>query len=273
MSKAAILPTYYPITPINEHNHHTLSDFIDHYVQTKKSRILGATLIAFLISLWVVAEFSGTGFNIHSLRYYNKNNEAALAAASVMGEGGEEGLHGLEVENHGRIGPSGHNHGVHEPLNFYDSQDDHHFTFNHQPNIAKQRFEEALDFYYDSEPQTKVELEIDDLVHDNPVVVFSKSYCPYSRKVKHILSMYHISPSVLIIEVDNRDDADEFKKALIKSTYRSTFPNIFIDGKSIGGSDELATMHSNGRLSEILVDAGVLDSSEILNHEIFRPSL
>lgn len=69
------------------------------------------------------------------------------------------------------------------------------------------------------------------------------------------------------------DDADEFKQALIKSTYRSTFPNIFIDGKSIGGSDELATMHSNGRLSEILVDAGVLDSSEILNHEIFRPSL
>lgn len=69
------------------------------------------------------------------------------------------------------------------------------------------------------------------------------------------------------------DDADEFKQALIKSTYRSTFPNIFIDGRSIGGSDELATMHSNGRLSEILVDAGVLDSSETLNHETFRPSL
>ncbi|GES98294.1 thioredoxin-like protein [Rhizophagus clarus] len=240
-SKASILPSYHPIS-FDIHNHNSFSDFVDHYFHTNKLRILAFTFLAFLVSLWIVAEFSGTGFNIHTLRYYNKNNEAALAAASVLGEGGEEGLHGLEVENHGRIGPTGHNH-------------------------------EALDYYYDSEPQTKVELEIDDLVHDNPVVIFSKSYCPYSRRVKHILSMYRISPSVLIIEVDKRDDADEFKQALIKTTYRSTFPNVFIDGKSIGGSDELAIMHSNGRLSEILVDAGVLDSSETQNHEIFRPSL
>ncbi|GBB84603.1 hypothetical protein RclHR1_11180004 [Rhizophagus clarus] len=273
-SKASILPSYHPIS-FDIHNHNSFSDFVDHYFHTNKLRILAFTFLAFLVSLWIVAEFSGTGFNIHTLRYYNKNNEAALAAASVLGEGGEEGLHGLEVENHGRIGPTGHNHGIHEPLSYYDSSDDQqsHFAFNRQPNIAKQRFEEALDYYYDSEPQTKVELEIDDLVHDNPVVIFSKSYCPYSRRVKHILSMYRISPSVLIIEVDKRDDADEFKQALIKTTYRSTFPNVFIDGKSIGGSDELAIMHSNGRLSEILVDAGVLDSSETQNHEIFRPSL
>src|SRR4051812_45037514 len=99
MSKSAILPSYHPI-PINTYN--SFSDVSDHYFQTKKFRILGATLLAFLISLWVVATFSGTGFNIHTLRHYNKNNEAALAAASVLGEGGEEGLHGLEVENHGR---------------------------------------------------------------------------------------------------------------------------------------------------------------------------
>ncbi|RIA90981.1 thioredoxin-like protein [Glomus cerebriforme] len=280
MSKSAILPTYHPIS------HNSFADVSDHYLKTKKFRILGVTFGIFLFSLWIVAKFSGAEFNIHALRHHNKNNEAAMAAASVLGEGGEEGIHGLEVENHGRIGPNGHNHGIHEPINLYfDSHKDHYHQQQNfalsdsqqQPNIARQRFEEALkndlhldDYYYDSEPQSKVELEIDDLVHENPVVVFSKSFCPYSRRVKHILSLYRISPSVLIIEVDKRDDSDEFKQALIKSTYRNTFPNVFIDGRSIGGSDELALLHTNGRLSEILVEAGVLD---IQNHEISRPAL
>ena len=145
---------------------------------------MGITFAVFLFSLWAVAKFSGSGFNIHALRYHhNKYNDAAMAAASVLGEGGEEGIHGLEVENHGRIGPNGHNHGVHEPINSNLPQGQQHFDLP-IPNIAQQRFEEALkndlqiEDYYDSEPLTNVELEIDDLVHENPVVIFSKSYCP-----------------------------------------------------------------------------------------------
>jgi glutaredoxin len=240
---------------------------------------LGITFIVFLISLWAVATFSGSGFNIHTLRYHNKHNEAAMAAASVLGEGGEEGIHGLEVENHGRIGPNGHNHGVHEPINQnLPKQGQQHFVLSDLPNIAQQRFEEALkndlhiEDYYDNEPLTKVELEVDDLVHDNPVVIFSKTYCPYSQRANHILSLYHISPNVVVIDVDKRDDADEVKDALIKFTYRNTFPNVFIDGRSIGGSEELAIMHTNGRLKDLLIEAGVLDY-EPSNYDISRPAL
>lgn len=278
MSKSTILPTYHPI-PIN-----TFHDFsIDHYLRTKRSRILGITFAVFLFSLWAVANFSGSGLNIHALRYHNRHNDAAMAAASVLGEGGEEGIHGLEVENHGRVGPNGHNHGVHEPINSNLSpsqQNQQHFVLSDLPNIAQQRFEEALkndlhvEDYYDSEPLTKVELEIDDLVHENPVVIFSKSYCPYSQRANHILSLYHISPNFVVIEVDNRDDAEEVKDALIKFTYRNTFPNVFIDGRSIGGSEELAIMHTNGRLKDLLIEAGVLDDYEPSKYyDIPRPAL
>src|ERR1051325_8178542 len=123
MSKSAILPIHHPITINAFHQHDSFTEFSDHYLRTKKCRVLSITFAIFLFSLWVVAKFSGSGF-IHTLRCHNKHNEAAMAAASVLGEGGEEGIHGLEVENHGRIGPNGHNHGIHEPLNLHQQHFD-----------------------------------------------------------------------------------------------------------------------------------------------------
>ena len=58
------------------------------------------------------------------------------------------------------------------------------------------------------------------------------------------------------------DDAEDVKLALFKFTYQATFPNIFIDGRSVGGSEELAILHKNGHLKELLLDAGELDYDE-----------
>lgn len=267
MSKATILPIYHPLAPISTYNHdpknNSLIDICDYFLRTKKFKILGITFAIFLCSLWVVAHVSGSGFNIHNLRYYNKNNKAAIAAAWVLGEGGEEGIHGLEVENHGRVSANGHSHGVHEPLEINHYIEITSSSQNH-PNVAQQRFEEALkqDMYLDDltyiEPQSKLELEINNLVHEHKIIIFSKSYCPYSQKAKNIFSLYNINPRPFIIEVDERDDADEVKQTLIKFTYQSTFPNIFINGRSIGGSEDLAIMHISGRLEELLIEANIL---------------
>ncbi|CAI2177893.1 4080_t:CDS:2 [Funneliformis geosporum] len=270
MSKATILPIYHhPLASINHHDpkNNSLIDICDYILRTKKFKILGITFGIFLCSLWVVAHVSGSGFNIHNLRYYNKNNKAAIAAAWVLGEGGEEGIHGLEVENHGRVSANGHSHGVHEPLeqnNHFNHYIDFTSSSQNHPNVAQQRFEEALkqDMYLDDlsyiEPQSKLELEVNELVHEHKIVIFSKSYCPYSKKANNIFSLYNIDPHPFIIEVDERDDADEVKQTLIKFTYQSTFPNIFVDGRSIGGSEDLVIMHLSGRLEELLMDAGVL---------------
>jgi len=92
---------------------------------------------------------------------------------------------------------------------------------------------------------------------ESPVVVFSKTYCPYSRRAKNLLATYALNPPPRIIEVDLRDDNELIKALLQRLTHRATFPNIIVNSISIGGSDELHALHSSGQLRGILEKAGV----------------
>tara|TARA_B100000676_G_scaffold95897_1_gene95814 strand:+ start:262 stop:465 length:204 start_codon:yes stop_codon:yes gene_type:complete len=48
-------------------------------------------------------------------------------------------------------------------------------------------------------------------------------------------------------------DADHEKRAwLVEATGQRTVPQIFIDGQSIGGYQELAALHQKGELEELL---------------------
>ncbi|KAF8417995.1 glutaredoxin [Boletus edulis BED1] len=95
------------------------------------------------------------------------------------------------------------------------------------------------------------------LREDYPLVVFSKSYCPYSKRAKKLLETYDLLPAPKVIEVDLRADSAHIKTLLIRLTDRSTFPNVILHGRSIGGSDELIRLHEEGRLRQVLEKAGV----------------
>ncbi|KAJ3827787.1 thioredoxin-like protein [Lentinula raphanica] len=101
------------------------------------------------------------------------------------------------------------------------------------------------------------EKEKERLNEEYPVVVFSKTYCPYSRKAKQLLQAYQLSPPPKIIEVDLREDAIQLKKVLTRLTGRSTFPNINLRGKSIGGSDDVHALHNANALRDMFKEAGV----------------
>ncbi|KAE9408650.1 thioredoxin-like protein [Gymnopus androsaceus JB14] len=90
-----------------------------------------------------------------------------------------------------------------------------------------------------------------------PLVVFSKTYCPFSRKAKQLLETYQLSPPPKIIEVDLREDAPQLKAILTRLTRRSTFPNVLLRGKSIGGSDDVHALHSGNALRAMFEDAGI----------------
>ncbi|KAF8575091.1 thioredoxin-like protein [Ramaria rubella] len=92
---------------------------------------------------------------------------------------------------------------------------------------------------------------------ETPVIVFSKSYCPYSRDAKHILARYNLEPPPKIVEVDLRDDGNIIKSLLIRLTGRSTFPNVILRGKSLGGYDSLLELHESGVLEQELEKAGI----------------
>jgi len=90
-----------------------------------------------------------------------------------------------------------------------------------------------------------------------PLVIFSKTYCPYSKKAKALIQRYNVQPQPLIIEVDLREDADVIKAQLHRLTGRATFPNIIIQARSIGGSDDIEELHDAGLLAILLRTGGL----------------
>ncbi|KAJ1723378.1 hypothetical protein LPJ53_002282 [Coemansia erecta] len=106
----------------------------------------------------------------------------------------------------------------------------------------------------EQEQPSAAELKVRDLVSKHRVMVFSKTYCPYSRRAKQLLSEYRDGRGLdyAVLEADLESDPMAIKAALGSLSGHSTFPNIFVDGKSIGGSDDLARMHRNGELAVLL---------------------
>jgi glutaredoxin len=100
-----------------------------------------------------------------------------------------------------------------------------------------------------------------------PLIVFSKTYCSYSKRAKVLLERYELVPPPKIIEVDLRDDGDFIKAVLTRLTGRSTFPNVILRGKSIGGSDDIFAMHEDGRLRQLFEKAGLQVRAELKDEE------
>ncbi|PIN20251.1 Glutaredoxin [Handroanthus impetiginosus] len=94
------------------------------------------------------------------------------------------------------------------------------------------------------------------IVSSNPVVVFSKTYCGYCQRVKQLLSQ--LQATYKVIELDEENDGSEIQTALTEWTGQRTVPNVFISGKHIGGSDDVAALHQQGKLVPMLAEAGAI---------------
>ncbi|KAA0152606.1 hypothetical protein FNF29_03833 [Cafeteria roenbergensis] len=98
-------------------------------------------------------------------------------------------------------------------------------------------------------------------IADNKVVVFSKVYCPFCVKAKRVLDAFKSSGlDYKVIELDQRRDGSQIQSALAAVTGQRTVPNVFVNGKSIGGGDETAYLHSSGKLRELLVECGAISA-------------
>jgi glutaredoxin 3 len=86
-------------------------------------------------------------------------------------------------------------------------------------------------------------------------VVFSKSWCSYSRGAKRTLD--NAGAKYEHLELDQEQDGDDIQEALYKLTGQSTVPNIFIGKQHIGGNSELQR-YSKKDLEKLLQNAGAL---------------
>lgn len=108
-----------------------------------------------------------------------------------------------------------------------------------------------------SASKSAAELELSRLLALSPMTIFSKSYCPYSKKAKHILlERLEIMPKPYVVELDKHEHGLELQRLLGEKTGRRTVPNVIIDGQSLGGGDEVESLLQSGGLRDTIKAMG-----------------
>ena len=86
---------------------------------------------------------------------------------------------------------------------------------------------------------------INKIIGGNKVVVFSKSTCPYCVDAKNLLQDNGIKYKEVQIDKIVDNDRQKVIDELRQMTSQNTVPNIFINGKHIGGFSELKQLNLN----------------------------
>jgi glutaredoxin 3 len=80
------------------------------------------------------------------------------------------------------------------------------------------------------------------------VELYTTTFCPFCVRAKSLLK----SKGVPFVEIDVTDDAELRQKMVELSGGRRTVPEIFIDGKIVGGYEELKALDDAGGLDAML---------------------
>jgi len=97
-----------------------------------------------------------------------------------------------------------------------------------------------------------VEQITQDYINENSVMVFSKSYCPFCKKAKELLTSKGVDFKV--VELNEDPLGADIQNYLKSFTSQSTVPNIFINRTHVGGLDSIKKLDSEGKLSKMLKD-------------------
>ena len=79
------------------------------------------------------------------------------------------------------------------------------------------------------------------------ILIYSTDYCPYCDRAKALLQSKQLSFTEINVEHN-----DVLRKEMMEKSGRRTVPQIFIDGQSIGGFDDLAELNRTGKLDVLL---------------------
>lgn len=80
------------------------------------------------------------------------------------------------------------------------------------------------------------------------IEIYTKAFCPYCSRAKHLLE----EKAAAFEEFDITMGGPKRQEMIQRAGGRSTVPQIFIDDRHIGGSDELAALEREGRLDPLL---------------------
>jgi len=130
---------------------------------------------------------------------------------------------------------------------------------------VRERFA-ALPALKHSAKSAKPRLFVDELLRAHPVLVFSKTYCSYCKRVKKVLleevelqNFHVVELDTMTVEGDTHgkiegDAGVVVQLELEKLTGRRLVPQVFIHGQFVGGCSEVLKLHSQGVLKGLIED-------------------
>ena len=80
------------------------------------------------------------------------------------------------------------------------------------------------------------------------IIVYSTPFCGYCGAAKRLLT----DKGAEYTEIDVMFDPEQRRKMIEESGGRRTVPQIFIDGRHIGGFDDLSALDASGELDDLL---------------------
>jgi glutaredoxin 3 len=80
------------------------------------------------------------------------------------------------------------------------------------------------------------------------VEIYTKAFCPYCSRAMRLLDSKGVTPEEFDITLGGPKRAEMIERA----NGRTTVPQVFIDGRHIGGSDDLAALEQAGKLDALL---------------------
>lgn len=80
------------------------------------------------------------------------------------------------------------------------------------------------------------------------VTIYTTMLCPYCYRAKALLKR----KGVRFTEIDVGMDPDKRREMTARAGGRQTVPQIFINGRHVGGSEELAALERTGELDRLL---------------------
>jgi len=80
------------------------------------------------------------------------------------------------------------------------------------------------------------------------VEIYTKAYCPYCTRAMRLLASKGVQPE----EIDITMGGPHRAEMLGRANGRTTVPQVFIDGRHVGGSDDLAALDARGGLDPLL---------------------
>lgn len=80
------------------------------------------------------------------------------------------------------------------------------------------------------------------------VEIYTTPFCPYCVRAKRLLT----GKGVAFHEIDLWQEPGRREEMIQRAEGRYTVPQIFIDGRAIGGSDDLHALEAAGRLDPLL---------------------